>query len=132
VCRNYDKENLIDIVRLLIEKNIDVNCKQNDGWNALLTVCRNYDKDNLIDIVRFLIEKNINVNCKTNNGWNALHHVCYHAPKTNLIDLVSILVRQKIDKKAKTTGAEIGTARSFLLKRFKEEEIANVLQMLDS
>jgi ankyrin repeat protein len=132
VCESYWHENLIDIVRLLIEKNIDVNCKTNDGWNALLFVCRHYDKENLIDIVRLLIEKNVDVNCKTNDGWNALHLVCRFAPKTNLVDLVSILVRQKIDKKAKTTGASIGTARSLLLERFKEEEIADVLQLLDS
>jgi hypothetical protein len=95
-------------------------------------VCRHYDKENVINIVRLLIEKNIDVNCKTNNGWNALHLVCRYAPKTNLVGLVSILVLHKIDKKVKTTGSEIGTARSFLLKRFKEEEIANILQMLDS
>jgi ankyrin repeat protein len=117
---------------LLIEKNIDVNCKNNDGWNALLTLCRNYHKENLIDIVRLLIGKNIDVNCKNNNGWNALHIVCRYELKRRLVDLVSILVRQKIDKKVKTTGGEIGTARSFLLNRFKEEEVKDILQMLDS
>ncbi|XP_046654225.1 verrucotoxin subunit beta-like isoform X3 [Daphnia pulicaria] len=132
LCRNYDKENLIDIVRLLIGKNIDVNCRINDGDNALTLLCQFYKKENLLGIIRLLIEKNIDVNCKTNNGWNALHLVCRYAPKTNLVDLVSILVLHKIDKKVKTTGSEIGTARSFLLKRFKEEEIANILQMLDS
>jgi hypothetical protein len=64
--------------------------------------------------------------------YNALHFVCRYAPKTNLVDLVSILVRHKIDKKVKTTGGEIGTARSFLLERFKEEEVKDVLQILDS
>jgi hypothetical protein len=49
-----------------------------------------------------------------------------------LVDLVRLLVRHKIDKKVKTTGGLIGAARSFLLKRFKEEEIKDVLQLLDS
>jgi ankyrin repeat protein len=132
VCWGYKNENLIDIVRLLIGKNIDVNCKTNDGDNALTLLCQHYKKDNLIDIVRFLIEKNIDVNCKNNARWNALHFVCMclYMPKTNLVDLVSILVRHKIDKKVKTTGG--GTARSFLLNRFKEDEVANILKMLDS
>jgi hypothetical protein len=58
--------------------------------------------------------------------------VCYYAPKTRLVDLVRLLVQHKIDKNLKTTGGEIGTARSFLLYRFKEDEVKDVLQMLDS
>jgi hypothetical protein len=130
--RNYDKENLIDIVRLLIDKNIDVNSKTNDGWNAMNFLSRYYDKENLIDIVRLLIDKNIDVNGKTKNEWNALHFACYYSSKSRLVDLVRLLVQHKIDKKVKTTGGSIGTARSFLLNRFKEEEIKDVLQILDS
>jgi hypothetical protein len=47
----------------LIEKGIDVNCK-NDGRNALRLLCEYYKNENLIDIIRFLIEKGINVNYK--------------------------------------------------------------------
>jgi ankyrin repeat protein len=94
-------------------------------------VCQYYDKENLIDIVQLLIEKNIDVNCKQDEGWNALHLVCYYYSKSRLFDLVRLLVQNKIDKKAETTGYEIGTARSFLLNRFKEEEIKDVLQILD-
>nr|CAH0103688.1 unnamed protein product [Daphnia galeata] len=132
VCQNYDKENLIDIVRLLIDKNIDVNLKNNDGFNALLTVCRYYDKENLIDIVRLLINKNIDVNCINNDGFNALNLVCYYYSKSRLVDLVRLFVQHKIDKKVKTTGGEIGTARSFLLKRFNLDEIKDILQILES
>jgi ankyrin repeat protein len=132
VCECYKNENLIDIVRLLIEKNIDVNYKGWNGKNALHLVCECYKNENLIDIIRLLIEKNIDVNCKDEYGWNALHFVCYNVPKQLLVDIVSILVRHKIDKKVKTTGGKIGTARSFLLNRFKENEVADVLQILDS
>jgi hypothetical protein len=88
LCKYYNKDNLIDIVRLLIGKNIDVNCKTNEGSNALNLVCRNYDKENLIDIVRLLIEKNIDVNCKDIFGQNALHYVCQYYKNENLIDIV--------------------------------------------
>jgi hypothetical protein len=131
LCRYYDKENLIDIIPLLI-KNIDVNCRTSGGWNALTLLCRNYHRENLTDIIQLLLERNIDVNSKVNEGWNALHMVCYYAPKTRLVDLVRLLVQHKIDKNLKTTGGEIGTARSFLLYRFKEDEVKDVLQMLDS
>jgi ankyrin repeat protein len=126
---------LIDIVRFFIEKNIDVICKDKYGRNALHLVCIGYKNENFIDIVRLLIEKNIDVNCKDDyDGWNALNFVSCYAPKTLTFDLVQLLVQHKIDKKVKTTGTigKIGTARSFLLSRFKKEEIADVLQMLDS
>ncbi len=101
LCRFYDKENLIDIVRLLIDKNIDVNCKTNGGDNALHTVCLNYDKENLIEIVRLLIEKYIDVNCRNYNGWNALHFVCEYYNKENLIDIVRLLIEKNIDVNSK-------------------------------
>ena len=56
--------------------------------------------------------------------------VCYYYSKRRLVDLVRLLVQHKIDKKVKTTEGE--TARSLLLSRFKEEEIKDVLQVLDS
>jgi ankyrin repeat protein len=85
-----------------------------------------------------LIENKIDVNWKNNYGWNALHCVCRFQPENNLKSLVELLVKNKIDKNAKTIGnkiggwKEIGTARSFLLERFLENEIKDVIQMLDS
>jgi hypothetical protein len=64
LCKNYQNENLIDIIRLLIEKGIDVNCENRDGDNALHFLCANYKNENLIDIIRLLIEKGIDVNYK--------------------------------------------------------------------
>ena len=96
LCRFYDKENLIDIVRLLIDKNIEVNCKTKDGWNALHLVCEYYNKENLIDVVRLLIDKYINVHCKTNDGLNSLNIVCRYYDKENLIDIVQFFKLKKI------------------------------------
>jgi hypothetical protein len=104
LCRFYNKENLIEIVKLFVDKNIDVNWKTNGVWNALLSLCRYYDKENLIHIVRLLIEKNIDVNCKNTNGWNALHFVCRFQPPSRLFDLVQLLVQHKVDKKVKKTS----------------------------
>ena len=64
VCRNYHGDNLINIVRLLIDKGINVNAKDNEDWNALHVVCCYNNGDNLIEIVRLLIDSGINVKAK--------------------------------------------------------------------
>ena len=96
LCQRYSQENLIDIVRALIERDIDVNSKNDDGFNALLVLCLNYPHDNLIDIVRALIEKDADVNW-TADGWNALLFLCRYYPHRNLADVVQILVDKGID-----------------------------------
>ena len=68
MCRYYDKENLIDIVRLLIDKNIDVNCKTEDGVNALHLVCRYQPQIRLVDLVRLLVQHKID---KKTGVWTA-------------------------------------------------------------
>jgi hypothetical protein len=59
VCRYYKKENLINIVKLLLDKNIETNCKTNSGCDVLHTVCRYCHNRNLIEIVQLLINTEI-------------------------------------------------------------------------
>ena len=150
LCVFYDKGNLIDIVRLLIEKGIDVNCKQNDRWSALLFLCRYYHRNNLIDIIQLLIDTGVDVNYKDNQGKNALHFLCLFQPKENLFDAVQLLVKRGIDTTTMAVldivipssafsfpGSSLprkcyGNARSALLRRFKESEIRDILQLIDS
>lgn len=67
---------LIDIIRLLIDYGVDVNNKMKDGWNALLSVCRHYRHANLIEIVQLLVSCGIDIHWKTNQGSNALLCIC--------------------------------------------------------
>ena len=148
----YDREDLIDVIRLLLDLNIDVNWMNSEGENALHFVCGDYGKDNLIGIIQLLLDRGIDgdnaiillcalyqkanvidiidnqieVDWKNNKGWNALHCACRFQPQTNLHSLVKLLIQNKIDANLLTTGGEIGTARSFFLGRFKEEEIKEV------
>ncbi len=54
LCWNYNEENLIDIVRLLIEKGANVNEKNNSGLvpQDLIRSC--YKKDNMNEIMKIL------------------------------------------------------------------------------
>jgi ankyrin repeat protein len=64
VCNCYKKENLIDIVQLLVEKNIDINCKDDKGCNAFHLVCFHSPKPLLNDLVRLLVQHQIDKEAK--------------------------------------------------------------------
>ncbi|XP_057365417.2 uncharacterized protein LOC130686145 [Daphnia carinata] len=133
ICRYYKQDNVIDIVQLLLDYNIDINSRTNNGCNALHFACgRYYQNDNLIETVQLLLDSGISVNCKNNDGWNALHNVCRYQRKKNMLELIPLLIQHKINTNAVTTGGKIGTARSILLGRYKEESIKEILNILDS
>ena len=54
LCWNYSNENLIDIIRLLIENGIDVNCKDKGGRNALNYLSPHYPHENRNQIKELL------------------------------------------------------------------------------
>lgn len=128
LCQYGPRKNVIEIIRLLIENGIDVHWKANDGCNALIALCRECEKDNLADTVRLLLENGIEVNCKDHEGWNALHFVCRKCPRENLYAVARLLIIYNIDKSVMTIG--LASARSFLLNRFTEEDVKDVIQML--
>ena len=68
LCRLYTNENLVEIVRLLVENGADVNAKSLKGKTALHRLCENYTNENLVEIVRLLIEKGADVNAVTKSG----------------------------------------------------------------
>jgi ankyrin repeat protein len=128
--RYYQEDNLIDIVRLmlLIETNIDIHCKDNDGWNAFHTVCRYYRRNDLIYIFRLLIEKRIDVNCQTKFGNNALTLLCRHYRRNNLIDIVRLLIEKNIDVNCQTID---GWNALLLLCRYcKEDNLIDIVRLL--
>ncbi len=100
LCRFYQKTNLFDFVQIFLDRNIEVSCKNDEGWTPLLSLCRYYDNENLIGIIRLFLNKNIDfeeVNRRNNEGWNALHILCRYYVKDNLINIVKLLLDRKID-----------------------------------
>jgi ankyrin repeat protein len=64
---------LIELVELFLERGVDVNWVNSEGWNALHLVCRFYKQDNLIaDVVKLLLDY-IYVKNKTKEGCNTFH-----------------------------------------------------------
>jgi ankyrin repeat protein len=85
LCWNYTNENLIDIIRFLIEKGIDVNCKGIGGDNALHILCEYYQNENLIDIIRLLIENGSEVSTETFNYFTYCYKPFYRKQSRNEI-----------------------------------------------
>ena len=60
------KEGHLEVVKLLIEKGIDINQIDIFRHNALHWASN-------VEVVKLLIEKGIDINQTDKNGWNALH-----------------------------------------------------------
>lgn len=67
----------LDIIRMLIERGIDINKKNSHRENALnfLLNHRYVDEVNTADIARLLIENGANVNSRSQYGRNAVHNL---------------------------------------------------------
>jgi len=48
LCRHYNRDNLIEVAKMLTENGVDVTVTDGDGRNALHLVCEFYPHDNLI------------------------------------------------------------------------------------
>ena len=101
LCSNYKHDNIIDIVRLLVENGININATSDDmGWNALVTLCYNYRGKNLLDVVNYLLTIGppyIEVNLEENKGDNALIAACDSYRHASLLEIVRLLVTHHID-----------------------------------
>jgi ankyrin repeat protein len=95
LCHHYQEDNLIEIIRLLIEHDINVSCKDKDGKNVLHLLCKKYQKDNLVDIIQLLIERDFDVNLK--NKENILHFYCTKYKGEIFIDIVNIFLENGVE-----------------------------------
>ncbi|EFX76498.1 hypothetical protein DAPPUDRAFT_249011 [Daphnia pulex] len=89
LCNYYEKENLIKVVRLLLDSGIEVNSTTKCCRNALHLLCEYYQQDNLVDIAQLLLDEGIQVE---EDKWNALHLACRFYGRDNLISLVKLLI----------------------------------------
>ena len=121
-------ENLIDIVRLLIEKGIDVNAKTKNNMNALHYLCQTYVGDNLIEIFRLLIDSGIDVNATTRNHWNALQLACRYYKGRNLIDIVRLFIDSGIDVNSKTN--DNWNALHFAFHYYSGDKLIEIVEFL--
>lgn len=98
--RHYPHSNLIELVRLLIQKGVEINTKRSpdDGWTILHILCTSYPHDNLVDLFRLLNDNDVDLNAKSSNGLNALHLILtFRCEHPNLLDLIRLLIENGVD-----------------------------------
>ena len=75
------------------EGNIDLNARDNGGWNAFISACYRGHTD----VVQLLLdnsERNIDMNARINAGWTAFLYACSYGRK----DVVKLLVEHSKTK----------------------------------
>ncbi len=152
------KSNSIESLRLLLEKEVDINAKDKDGLTALhvaasknsqaiaklliekgvdinakdkdgLTVLRVAASKNSHTIVELLIEKGADINAKDKDGWTVLHVAAWH----NSQAVVKLLIRKGADINAKTDGDRTVLGVAELAKDINwTDEHAGMVELLKS
>lgn len=92
LCRYYDKDNLVEIVQLLIDNGADVKVADNNKRTPLLEICENYQKNDLKCVVQYMINKGSVVNAKGLNGSTPLLELCN---RHNVVEVIQLLMASK-------------------------------------
>ena len=91
---NNSGNNLLDIIRLLLEAKIDVNSKNKFSWNCLIALVeKQHNHRDLVYILKLLIASKIDVNVKDENGMNSLIYLCEKYNGNNFPETVRILIK---------------------------------------
>lgn len=93
--------NLIDVLRFLIDKGIDVDARDTiDNWNALYAFgisLMTGRRSNLLEIIRLLVDSGCDVNAVIYGGGNILQNLCCYYQEEDLIEIIRMLIAKGID-----------------------------------
>ncbi|KAJ3641463.1 hypothetical protein Zmor_027970 [Zophobas morio] len=106
-----------DVVKLLIEKGIDVNAQDRNGTTALQLACRNGNYEN----TEMLLNFGASINTADNNNNNALHYALESSKDTR--DVIKLLIAKGIDVNAQNKS---GTPALHLPTKRGDDEITKM------
>ena len=82
------------MIKFIIEKNVDLKCKNNDGWKPIHLICE-YSTPKMIE---FIINKNVDLECEDNYGWKPIHFIC----KNSTPEMIEFIINKNVDLECKT------------------------------
>ena len=96
-----DHKDFVNILRLLVSKDVDVNAKDTrDSFTALHTICSDkYKGDQLMEIIQIFLDGGADLNIasgvKQSLGWKAIHFLCWNNVQVHHFLAICRLFAQK-------------------------------------
>jgi len=127
--KNGGNKDLLDIIRLLKRKKVNVNVVDDDGNTALHLLCINYRCDDMIEILEELIN-DIDLNAKTEYGSTALHYLGENCENRNdLFNIIQLLIDAgRIDLNAIDVNRK--TILHHLCEKYQNLDLVKIIQLL--
>ena len=117
----------IDVIKLLIDKGVDLECETHDKWRPIHLVCRYRSIDAIkllvdnevdlecetdakskpihlactnqsIDAIKLLVDTGVDLECEDDNKWRPIHYAC----RFRSIDAIKLLVDNKVNLECET------------------------------
>ncbi|XP_046645135.1 uncharacterized protein LOC124335746 isoform X3 [Daphnia pulicaria] len=127
VCWKNRRENVVEVVNILLSYGADVKKTDDFGWNALQFACRYNCTPQLPSIIDVLLKHGIDVNAKTTNKWNCLHQLCKYNSGEKLYQVIASLIRHTINVNAQTSKKDTAL---HLLTRYCRRDFSAIFQLL--
>jgi ankyrin repeat protein len=89
----YYKNN--DIIKLIIDKTIDLECQTSANWRPIHYICR-YSTP---EMIKYIIDKGVDLECHTSTNWRPIHYICrYSTP-----EMIKYIIDKGVDLECHTT-----------------------------
>ena len=92
--------NLIEVIKLFIEKGVNINAKTTvteEEYTPLHLLVMNYRKDDLSDLIQLLVQNGAYINGQSFDGSTPLHYHIASYKENNLIDIVQFFIQNGAD-----------------------------------
>ncbi len=90
--RNSNTDSTFETVKLLVDKDADLNIQNNEGWTALHMATRYSNTESTFETVKLLVEKGADLNIKEEEGWTALHLAAAYSNTESTLETVKLLI----------------------------------------
>ena len=108
LCSFYKKENLFEIIEILLNAGININARASDQSTALLALATfQLGHRDFIEILRLFIQRGIDVHACYEDGWDVLHILCNLSTFTHLAQAIPMLIEQGIDFEARNNDGQM-------------------------